>query len=45
MAAIGPDTPAKGEIMEPGQWWQNQYARTAAAFLAWIIKLRKQLAT
>lgn len=33
MAVIGPDTPAKGELKTAGQWWQNQVAQTAAAFL------------
>ncbi len=33
MAAIGPDTPALGELKEVGQWGQNQIAKTAAAFL------------
>lgn len=33
MAIIGPDTPALGEMKMPGQWWQNQVAKTAAAFL------------
>ena len=32
-AIIGPDTPAKGEIKEAGQYYQNQFAKTAAAFL------------
>lgn len=32
-AVIGPDTPAKGEVREPGQYYQNQIARTAASFL------------
>jgi hypothetical protein len=33
LAIIGPDTPALGELKTPGQWWQNQVAKTAAAFL------------
>ena len=33
MAAIGPDTPPIGEMKTDGQWWQNQAAKTAAAFL------------
>jgi Uncharacterized proteins of the AP superfamily len=32
-AVMGPDTPAMGEIKEPGQYYQNQLAKTAAAFL------------
>lgn len=32
-AVIGPDTPAGGEMTVKGQWWQNQVAKTAAAFL------------
>jgi hypothetical protein len=32
-AVIGPDTPALGEMKTNGQWWQNQLAKTAAAFL------------
>ena len=32
-AVIGPDTPARGEIKEPGQYYQKQMAKTAAAFL------------
>lgn len=34
-AAIGPDTPALGEIKTPGQLWQNQLAKTAATFLGY----------
>ncbi len=30
---IGPDTPARGELTTAGQWYQNQVAKTAAAFL------------
>lgn len=33
MAVIGPDTPARGEIKEAGQLYQNQVAPTAAKFL------------
>lgn len=33
LAALGPDTPALGEIKTEGQWWQNQVAKTAAACL------------
>lgn len=33
LAAIGPDTSPLGEIKKEGQWWQNQIAKTAAAFL------------
>lgn len=33
LAVLGPDTPALGEVATPGQWWQNQIARTAAACL------------
>lgn len=33
LAALGPDTPAQGEIKTAGQWWQHQVAKTAAAFL------------
>lgn len=32
-AVIGPDTPAVGEMTLSGQWWQNQLAKTIAAFL------------
>lgn len=32
-AVIGPDTPAKGEVKEPGQYYQSQVARTVASFL------------
>ena len=32
-AVIGPDTPALGEMSTSGQWWQNQVAKTGAAFL------------
>jgi membrane-anchored protein YejM (alkaline phosphatase superfamily) len=32
-AVIGPDTPAKGEIKTPGQFYNNQYAAT----LAWLL--------
>lgn len=34
MAAIGPDTPAKGEVKEKMQLYQNQLAKTAAALLS-----------
>lgn len=30
---IGPDTPAKGEVKEAGQYYQKQVAKTAASFL------------
>lgn len=33
IAVMGPDTPALGEVKSPGQLYQNQVARTAAAFL------------
>lgn len=33
MAVIGPDTPATGEVKAPGQLYQNQIAKTMAAFL------------
>ncbi|MEN7550378.1 sulfatase-like hydrolase/transferase [Rapidithrix thailandica] len=33
IAAIGPDTPALGEVKEKGQLFQNQVAQTVAAFL------------
>ena len=33
MAVIGPDTPALGEVKTPGQLYQRQVAKTAAAFL------------
>jgi hypothetical protein len=33
LAVIGPDTPASGEMKKSGQWYQNQVAKTAAAFL------------
>jgi hypothetical protein len=33
MAVIGPDTAAKGELKEAGQYYQNQLAKTAASFL------------
>ncbi|MEO1261039.1 MAG: phosphoglyceromutase [Bacteroidota bacterium] len=33
MAAIGPDTPALGEVKTDMQLWQNQVAKTGAAFL------------
>jgi hypothetical protein len=32
-AAIGPDTPAEGEIKSPMKLFQKQFAKTAAAFL------------
>jgi hypothetical protein len=32
-AVIGPDTPALGEIREPMQLYQNQFAKTLAGFL------------
>lgn len=32
-AVLGPDTPAKGEVKEPAQYYQNQVAGTAASFL------------
>ncbi len=33
MAVIGPDTPATGEVKENCQYYQNQVAKTMAAFL------------
>ncbi len=33
LAVIGPDTAPRGEVKEKGQLWQNQVAKTAAAFL------------
>jgi hypothetical protein len=33
MAAIGPDTPALGEVAEPMQLWQKQFAQTATHLL------------
>lgn len=33
LAVIGPDTPPLGELKTKGQYWQNQLAKTAAAFL------------
>ncbi len=35
MAAIGPDTPALGEVKTEGQLFQNQIAKTAANFLGY----------
>lgn len=32
-AVLGPDTPAKGEMKEAGQYYQNQVAKTAATLL------------
>lgn len=34
MAVIGPDTDALGEMKNKDQYWQKQFARTAAAFLS-----------
>ena len=34
MAILGPDTPARGEIKDPGQLFQNQIAATVAALLS-----------
>ena len=33
LAVIGPDTPAKGEVKNAGQYYQSQVAKTVAAFL------------
>ncbi|MFN8688771.1 MAG: phosphoglyceromutase, partial [Cyclobacteriaceae bacterium] len=33
IAALGPDTPPRGEVKEPMQLFQNQVAKTAAALL------------
>ncbi len=33
VAVIGPDTPAMGEVRQSGQYYLNQVAKTAAAFL------------
>ena len=35
MAAIGPDTPALGEVKTEGQLFQNQLAKTAAKLLGY----------
>ena len=32
-AVMGPDTPAKGEMTQEGQWYQNQFATTFAKLL------------
>lgn len=37
-AVIGPDTPATGEVKEPGQYYQNQLAKTAASLLGVDLK-------
>ncbi len=42
MAVIGPDTPALGEVKTAGQWWQNQIAKTAAAFLGLNYENKKE---
>jgi hypothetical protein len=34
IAVIGPDTDALGEMKNKDQYWQNQFAKTAAAFLS-----------
>ncbi len=37
-AVIGPDTPPLGEMKANQQWYQNQFARTLAAFLGYSFK-------
>lgn len=43
IAIIGPDTPPSGELKSPGQLYQNQVAKTAAAFLDVDYKNRKKV--
>lgn len=43
LAVIGPDTPAMGEVKVPGQFYQNQVAKTVAAFLNVDYKNEKQV--
>ncbi len=42
MAVIGPDTPALGEVKTEMQLWQNQVAKTGAAFLGLDYTSRKE---
>lgn len=43
IAALGPDTPALGERKDAGQWWQNQIAATAAAFLGQTYQSKEEV--
>lgn len=43
LAVIGPDTPALGEVRSPAQYYQNQVAKTAAAFLKVDYKNEKKV--
>jgi hypothetical protein len=43
MAVIGPDTPAKGEVKGECQYYQNQVAKTMAAFLGLQYKADKAI--
>lgn len=43
MAAIGPDTPALGEMKTEGQLFQNQIAKTAAKFLGYDFQNGKDI--
>lgn len=45
MAAIGPDTPALGEVKEEGQLFQNQIAKTAAKLLGYEFENGKPVGT
>lgn len=43
LAAIGPDTPALGEHLSKGQYYQNQVAKTLAAFLGLEYENKKEV--
>ncbi len=42
--AIGPDTPAKGEIKRSGQFYQKQFAQTIAKLMGYTIKANHPIA-
>jgi len=41
--AIGPDTPALGEVKSKGQLYQNQLAKTAAALMGYNYSSNKEV--
>jgi len=43
MAFIGPDTPALGERKDKGRFFQNQVAKTLAAFLGHDYENREEV--
>ena len=45
MVALGPDTPALGEVKNKGQFWQNQVAATVAKWLGYKYENKDEVGT